>query len=78
MHLHIKTVHKDRVSTQSDNADCDVNVLTCANDDHPFADANEDRSLFPDATENMTPSITDGTSHSLADANDVYRPPLAR
>jgi hypothetical protein len=76
MHLHIKTVHKDRVSTQSDNADCDVNVLTCANDDHPFADANEDRSLFPDATENMTPSITDGTSHSLADANDVYRPPL--
>ena len=76
MHLHIKTVHKDRVSTQSDNADCDVNVLTCANDDHPFADANEDRSLFPDASENMTPSITDGTSHSLADANDVYRPPL--
>jgi len=76
MHLHIESAHKDRVGTRSDNADRDVDVLAGANDDHPFAGANEDSSHFPDASENMIPSITDGMSHSLADANDVYRPPL--
>ena len=67
MCLHIKTVHKDLVVIRSNDAIRDVaNVLSGANDDHPSADANEDRSHLPDASRDMI---------SLADANDVYRPP---